>query len=245
MTDQPELIPPKKDVAVPGANDVSNLLHLAIEKDISVEALEKLAGLYERFEDRRAAQEFAEALSSFQDECPPIQRKREAKVASRKGGTFKYKFAPLEDIARIVNPLLRKRGLSYSWDATGDGRNQCVTCTLRHVNGHATTSSFSCPVESSAGMSEQQKHASALTYAKRQSLVMALGITHTEDDTDGAGDAEPDPITEGQAADLETLIENVGADREKFLIWLGVESVSAIPASAYGRAVRALEAKRK
>ena len=69
-------------------------------------------------------------------------------------------------------------------------------------------------------MSEAQKHGAALTYGKRQSLTSVLGLTTADDDTDGVErGGKPDPITEGQLADLEALIEDVGADWQKFLAW--------------------------
>ena len=51
-------------------------------------------------------------------------------------------------------------------------------------------------------------------------------------------------ITPDQAANLEALIEKVGADRPKFLRWLKVSSLSDLPADKYHGAVKALESKR-
>jgi hypothetical protein len=105
------------------------------------------------------------------------------------------------------------------------------------------TASFTCPVDSGAVMSKQQQHAAALTYAKRQSLVQALGLTTTDPDTDGAGDSA-EAITEDQQTELADLLQQSKADMRKFLSWLGVEKLSEIPARDYTRAKEALARKR-
>lgn len=221
---------------------IQQLLTLAVEKGVTVEALEKLVTLHERVSDRQAASEFAAALADFQRECPPIKRAASAKIATKGGAQFSYTYAPLDEIARTVGPLLHERGLSYTWDSDVKDRMLCAICTLRHVNGHSVTASFTAPTETSAGMSEQQKFAAALTFARRQSLVQVLGLTTTDEDTD----AKPtERITEERAASLEALITEVEADRAKFLKYLGVSDLAELLAADYAGAVRALEQKRK
>src|SRR5690606_18062525 len=109
----------------------------------------------------------------------------------------------------------------------------------RHVDGHEERASFPVPVDSGARMSAAQANGAALTYGRRQSLIAVLGLTTAEDDADGAesvGSAEA--ITESQAADLDALIEEVGADRQKLLAWAGVETLADLPADRYAQAVR-------
>lgn len=52
------------------------------------------------------------------------------------------------------------------------------------------------------------------------------------------------PITEEQAANLEALATEVGADIKNFLKFAGVDSFAKIKPSSYGNLVKALEAKR-
>jgi hypothetical protein len=66
-----------------------------------------------------------------------------------------------------------------------------------------------------------------------------------------AGGVAPSPapplaevINEHQAADLDALIDEVGADKAKLLAWLKVASLDDIPASRYSDVVRRLEQKR-
>lgn len=233
-------------MAPAGPLDVADLMRHAIDKGVSVEALEKLVTLHERLADRVAASEFAQAMADFQSECPAIPKSSRASINTKSGARYSYQYAELPAIARVVNPLLAKRGLSYTWDSdmTEAGLMHCV-CTLRHVNGHSISASFTAPLDEEARMSVTQKGGAALTFAKRQSLVQVLGLTTTDPDTDLAGAGSTDSITAKQEADLDAMISEVNADRARFLKYMGVEALDQLRASDYSRAVAALNAKRK
>lgn len=221
---------------------ITGMLNLAIERGVSVEALEKLVALHERVSDRAAAQEFAEALAAFQAECPPIGKTSKAKIVTRGGGSYEYSFAALDTIANAIRPLLRKHGLSYGWDSAIRDRLLHTTCRLRHVNGHQETATFSCPTESSSAMSEQQKHAAALTFARRQSLIQVLGLTTAEPDTDAAN---PEPITKEQAAELRDSLQDLEANEARFLEYMEVEAFEDIRASDWLKALNAIRTRRE
>lgn len=224
--------------------DIASLLRLAIEKNIGVEALERLTALHERISDRQAARAFADALARFQAACPAIPKSQTAKIATRSGGGYSYTYANLDDIVRVAKPLLAAEGLAYGWDSeTASGQLTCI-CTLRHVEGHREASRFTLPVENASAMSDQQKHGAALTYARRQSLVQVLGLTTTDLDND-AGDSNPEPVSEAQSQQLDELIDDAGVNRKRFLAWLRVESVSEVLARDFDAAVDALNKKRK
>lgn len=223
-----------------GANDVMSIMRLVVERGGSVETLERLVALKERVDDRAAAEKFNAAMAAFQAECPSIQRKSIAEFATNGGGKMAYRFATLDQINKVTQPLLSKHGLSRTWDSSVEGDKLKCVCTIRHVGGHSQSASFTCPTESKAGMSAQQKFASALTYAERQSLIQVLGLTTCDPDIDGATLA---PITFEQVEKLEALIKTSGADRALFLKHLKVGEVSEILASDFDRAEKALEAK--
>lgn len=241
MTDKLATLPPMGETAL----QVGDLLRHAIDKGVSVESLERLVALHERIADRMAAQEFAVAMSDFQRRCPPIRKNKKASIRMDSGASFSYQYAELHEIASVVNPLLAELGLSYTWDSKSTETSCECTCTVRHVNGHSVTASFSAPIQArSKATSQAQNGAMALTHAKRQALVQVLGLTLCDPDTDAA--VEPSgAITATQAADLECLIEEVKADRGKFLKYMETETVEEIPASEYDRAVAALRRKKK
>jgi hypothetical protein len=141
---------------------------------------------------------------------------------------------------------LHGQGLSYSWDCTVEGNQLTCICTLRHANGHKVEASFKGSTTTDAGMTEIQKNAAALTFARRQSLIQVLGLTTCDEDTDAQSDSVQGPtITEAQQNTLNDLIIEVFADRAKFLKFCGVEKLAEIQVKNYAAAVAALEAKRK
>lgn len=219
---------------------ITAMLTLAVEKGVDVAALEKLVALHERVTDRAAAREFAEAMARFQAACPPIAKTSTAEIVTKAGGRYGYRYAELDEIARTVRPLLESNGLSYTWDSDMDGGNLRCTCTLRHVNGHAVTARFTAPVDSAAAMSGQQKHAAALTYSRRQSLISVLGLTTCDPDTDAAS---TETITDAQAAELTAALNDCGGDLAGFLRYMKAESIEAILARDYASAVAAIEKK--
>lgn len=52
-------------------------------------------------------------------------------------------------------------------------------------------------------------------------------------------------VSEYQVREMESLIDEVGADRAKFLKWLRVDDLGDLPAASYGRAINALNKKRE
>ena len=63
-------------------------------------------------------------------------------------------------------------------------------------------------------------------------------------DDDGKGTSGIEYITDHQAADLTSLLEEVGADKRKFCEHFKIESVDKLPAKAFEQAVALTKAKR-
>lgn len=234
-----ELEAGNENVSVPA------LVKLAIEKGVEVEVLERLVALQERVSERNARAAFIEALAAFQQACPPILKTRENAQfqVTRSGVSRKAKYAPLEDIDRVARPVAARFGLVWTWNTTVDATLMHVTCRVLHALGHAEEATVSLPFESKAGSSPQQKFGSAQTYGMRYSLVAALGITTADDDDDGAGGGEPELISEYQTREIEEMIRTSGADRARFLAFLGIDEVGKIPVGKYDQAVQALTRK--
>lgn len=225
---------------------VSGLIRLALEKNVDVEVLERLVALQERVTERNARAAFFEAVAAFQEECPTISKSKTADIVSKRTGSkFSYSYAPLEEVTRTIRPILKRHGLSYSWDVDEGEKSLKVSCVLRHIEGHSERASFPVPVEVSERMSAAQSNGAALTYGRRQSLIAVLGITTADEDKDGEHTRQGSQITDRQAADLSALIDEVAVDREKFLKWLRVESLEDLNERDYQRAVKALEDRRQ
>jgi len=170
----------EQPVALPESTPpIMALLNAAVDKNVSVETLERLMTLHERIADRDAAMEFANALAAFQAACPPIIKQASAD---------RYKYATLDQIANTIRPHLHANGLSYRWDTdtTQDGVMKII-CHLSHVNGHEVMSHATMPIDTgSRGLNKAQVTGSAMTYGQRYSLIQVLGLTTCQSDDDGA-----------------------------------------------------------
>lgn len=155
--------------------------------DLKIEVMEKLMDLYDRFEAKKAKKEFDEAMAAFQGECPVITK---GKPVKNKDGSWRYSYAPLDQIVKQAGPKIAKHGLSYGITAiilkSPEGKVTGVEATVNvtHRSGHTQPSSFQVPVEADAFMNAAQHFGSALTYAKRYAFCNAFGILTQDSDTD-------------------------------------------------------------
>jgi hypothetical protein len=155
---------------------------------------------------------------------------------------FKSKFASLAAVRAAVVPVLAKFEIALAQELQTTERGIACITHLYHSSGERLTFG---PCEIPATKDNAHGFGSAATYARRYSLMAACGVVGDEDDDANAVVAStPELITESQAADLEALIEEVGADRKNFLRYLKVDALSKLQAQHYDAAVKALEAKR-
>lgn len=218
-------------------NSPAAMLAEAVRQGMTPEALEKLADLQIKMRAEDARQAFASAYADAQADLEPVRKDADG---------HNSRYASLSAVERAVRPVLAKHDLSYYWttDLT-DGRVAAVVCVLEHRGGHDRRVPFPCAIDESArGQNASQKVASAVSYARRYSLLLAVGISTSDTGFDDDAESLHETITDQQAADLEALCEEVGADRVRFLKWLAVESFEALPAAKHDQAVKGLEAKR-
>lgn len=240
---------PSGEVVAYESNNMLAILQTAVDKlggdgaESVVAAIEKLADLKIKLDKVDAEKEFNKALAEFQAECPPIKKASTANIASRGGSKFSYKYAELDEIARTIKPHLFHRGLSFTWGSdTADGTVK-TTCYLRHKNGHSIQASFQAPIPNELGsMNEIQRHAAVLTYVKRQALVEVLGLTTTENDTDGVS---PEKIDDKQLQILRSAIKSSGADETKLCKYLEVDKIENLRKADFATAVIAVREKEK
>ena len=133
-----------------------------------------------------------EALVAAQAEMPHLTRD-----ATAEGGQFSYKYLTLEKLLAETVPVLNRHGLALIQYPTMIGEagllGYALKTELRHVSGDGVDTTFplACGIGDSA-----QKVGSALTYARRYSLLSMLGLSADEDDDGKAAQpakAEPKP----------------------------------------------------
>ena len=73
--------------------------------------------------------------------------------------------------------------------------------------------------------------------------IMLLGVASKEHDNNKGSPPAPEAISDEQVVRLQTLIANVGADKDKFLAHMKVPTLEVMPASRFDYAVAALKQK--
>lgn len=121
----------------------------------------------------------AEALAAFQGEAPTVHKDKTATVPTKSGGSYKYAYADLADVAAAAYPILARHGLCFSC-APGlvDGK-AVVRGILLHSSGESIEGAL--PLQGNTA----QEIGSSLTYARRYLLGCLTGIV-TDADDDGA-----------------------------------------------------------
>jgi hypothetical protein len=232
---------------LPAPSNPMDMLARAIERGVPPETLDKLITLQERWEANHARKAFDAAMAAAKAEIPVIIKNRTVDFTSSKGRTH-YRHEDLAEIARTVNPILGKHGLSYRFRTTAAANEPVsVTCVVSHRLGYFEENTLVGPRDDTGNKNSLQQVGSTLTYLQRMTLKAALGLAASDDD-DGraAGGAEQgDPITEEQVKVIRKLIEETGAEIDKFCAWLKIEAIPDLPAASFQKAVNALEAKRR
>ena len=211
------------------------MLDRAVSQGASIETLDRLMTLQERWEKNQHRKEFDAAIADAKAKLGPIIKNRQGHNSKR--------YADFAAIARTVDPVITEFGLSYRFRTTQDDRIH-VTCVLSHRSGHSEENTIAGPADASGNKNAIQAIGSTLTYLQRYSLMQALGLAASEDDDGNASADGSDAINAEQLAELQALIVEVAADISKFCKYLKVERLEDLRASKFVAAKQALEAKR-
>ena len=173
-------------VVSPAANSPMGMMLAAVQQGATLEQVEKMMELQERWEAGQARKAFNEALAGFKSEAVEIIKRKQVEFKTDRG-TTSYKHAELADVVTGVGPALSKYGFAWGWDVEQkDGRIH-VTCTLVHRLGHEKSVTLSAPPDDSGKKNTIQAIASTTTYLERHTLKAVCGISEKGDDNDGNG----------------------------------------------------------
>lgn len=219
-----------------------DMLDRAVTSGASVETLERLMALNERYQAQQAKAAFDEAMGAAKAEIPVIIKNRTVDFTSTKGRT-NYKHEDLAGIARTVDPILTKHGLSYRFRTSSvPSEPVTVTCIVSHRAGHSEENTLSAGRDDTGNKNSIQQIGSTITYLQRYTLKAALGLSaSTDDDGKGPGN-EPGPITMEQAQELRDLMNTVGADPDKFCKIFKIETMADLPSGRFAEAKTRLDA---
>jgi len=245
----PLVILEKPEIDTPGtALTPMGVIDRALASNATPETLAKLLDLQERYEAGVARKAFNHAMAAVKAEIPVIQKNREVGFAHKSGGgDTNYRHEDLGQIARTIDPILAKHGLSYRYRTSSEiGHPVSVTCIVSHQDGHSEENTLHAGRDDSGKKNSIQQIGSTITYLQRYTLKAALGLASSYDNDGADADATDLAwVTKEQAEKLRTLAEEAGADIPKLCQYLNVSSIPDLYAKDYQRAVSAIEAKRR
>lgn len=163
----------------------------AMSHGASLEQVEKMMDLQERYERREAEKAYNAAFAAFKSEAVRVLKSRTVTDGPLKGKSY----AELHHVVDAVTPALSRHGLSAAWKLTQDQKDWLeVTCTLKHVGGHAESVSMGGAPDAGGAKNSLQARASTKTYLERYTLKAICGIAEGGDDTDGVPPPAPAPL---------------------------------------------------
>jgi hypothetical protein len=222
------------------------------DPNIDVAKLEALLRMQREVMAEDAKAQFNQAFIRLQSKLPRIKKTGvlEYPVDKNKPDGPKRqisKFAKWEDIDSVIRPLLDEEGFALSFNTSprvGEGGGLLVTAILRHRAGHSQETAIPVPLDTSGGKNNLQGYGSTLSYGKRYAATAALNIIAEGEDDDGKLGGTKFVTTE-QAAEIDLLITETGADRGKFLHFYGIADVRNLLEAEFTAAKNALLSKKK
>lgn len=126
-----------------------------------------------------------QAIINFNHDFALMSKKIPVIAKSKKAHTTMY--APLEDIVKVVQPILSEHGFSVSFSTQQNSLDSVtITCTLMHKDGHSTSTELQLPTKAvNNSMNAMQAIGAAITYGKRYTISGLLNISTGDDDNNG------------------------------------------------------------
>ena len=230
----------RKDIAIaqPKSNPTPvDLINTIITKGGDLSQLAQLMELQEKWEAKQAKANFNHARQKFMDEVKTVIKNKEG---------FGYFFASLDNIAKTIKPVLDKCNLYYSWDTDFVDGIVHVTCVISHVDGHEQRTKLAGGPDTSGKKNSIQAIGSTTSYLQRYTLVSALGLVISDQDSDlnvdddGDGGQKVVPIKKNknvidkeQVEEILELIAKTKADTIKFCNHHKISSVAEMPAEQF------------
>lgn len=197
----------------------------------------------------------AAALVKAQKEFGPA-------LKAKTNPAFRSKYADLGACIEAVIDGLNNNGIMLMQPCHEVENGVTVETVFIHESGEVYSAG---KLHVPAVKQDPQGYGSAITYARRYSLMSACGIAPEDDDGNMASKpqgqrqpaqqqapqpAQPAKLNQRQVDHIKQLIEQTAADLPEFMKWISngagyeCKTLADAPAGAYGPAVKALEAKK-
>ena len=195
---------------------LSVIQQMVTSGNFDVSVARELLEMQKDFMRHQAVINYNNDFALMSKEIPVIAKSKKAHTTS---------YAPLEDIVKVVQPILSKYGFSVSFTTNQDGLDAVtVNCSLQHKDGHSTSTSLMLPTKAvNNSMNAMQAIGAAISYGKRYTICGILNIaTAQDDDNNGFAvnakiESAKRPVSDKQLATAIEQINNKERDLTEFL----------------------------
>jgi len=247
---------PKNEVATTEDKSPMAMASQLLGQGVSIEQLNGILDLQERYEKREAEKAFHKSFASFKAEAIEIIKDAEVDY-THNGKRTHYHHATLGAWIKAVVPAMAKHGLSHYWESeTTEKGSMSVSCVLCHADGYVRKfNPLVAQKDTSGGKNDIQGMCSTKSYLERYTFAAAVGLASSDGTDDDGQTAEEtfdvEYITAEQEANIHALLNEISngpkardKNEKTFCTFYQVPSVDKLPAEDYDRAVTALEKRR-
>jgi hypothetical protein len=180
---------------------VSMIERVVMNPNADLDKLERMLAMKERIDAQHARVSFARALSEARAEIPPILKDATVDYKNKEGKRTNYQHETLAGIAKVIDPILSRFGISYRYRTEQGNGGVKVTCIIQHSDGHSEETSLAGAPDGSGSKNSFQAVGSAVTYLQRYTLKAALGLSaEVDDDGQAAAPRRAEPPFDAKGA---------------------------------------------
>lgn len=243
FTHNTKLTVPETNLIDINDSSLTSVERLTLDPRVDTDKLQAIIEMQYIEEDRRAKKEFIRDMVKCQTEMPAIKK-------DKQNNQTDSLYAKVETIKRAIKPVYTNHGFAITF-REGEARNENdirLIATVMHISGHSEEHYYDNPMDNAGikgSLNKTPTHgkSSGISYAERYLLKLIFNLELHDEDDDG-NQAGTSYITAEQVLEIETILKNDDRDREKFIKYLKVESLSLLPANKYNAAIVALKAKK-
>jgi ERF superfamily len=168
--------------------NADSVMHAALACVADPARMVQLLEIAERMRVAEHKRVYDEAMLLFRRLGLRARKTAHVQQAAKDGKAGKdYWHAKLCETIDVVEQPLTSVGITFSWDVDESARDWVrVSCVIRHVAGYSERVTLGAPIDLSGGKTGPQGIGSSVSYLKRYTLELALGMAEVDEDDDGA-----------------------------------------------------------
>lgn len=200
----------------------------ASDPNTDIEKMERLMGMYERMELRKAEAAFNEAMMEAQAKIGRI-------AADKQNSQTHSWYATYAAIDREVRPVYTECGFALSFNTEAASPETVrVVCLVSHRDGFTRSYAVDMPADGKGAkgndvMTKTHAAGSAMSYGQRYLLKLifniAIGVDPEDDDGNGATAPAVDPSWFDKVRDMKTKEERASVKAEMVKHWGGAMKI--------------------